>query len=100
MKLTLLLMRICYKSVHKITVFNINDPLLVLTDSEGLMDVQYIVTSDQLSVNKHANKSVANGDGLHLSRKKHCLVFTGHQLQVNQVKDWLRTCGRQVSGIL
>nr|XP_011448539.2 uncharacterized protein C20orf194 isoform X2 [Crassostrea gigas] len=65
------------------------------TDSEGLMDVQYIVTSDQLSVNKHENKSVANGDGLHLSRKKHCLVFTGHQLQVNQIKDWLRTCGRQ-----
>lgn len=64
------------------------------------MDVQYIVTSDQLSVNKHANKGIANGDGLHLSRKKHCLVFTGHQLQVNQVKDWLRTCGRQVSGTL
>ena len=60
------------------------------------MDVQYIVKSDQLSVQKHVNKTVANGDGLHLSQRKHCLVFTGPELQVNTVKDWLRGCGRQV----
>ncbi|XP_048745720.2 dynein axonemal assembly factor 9-like [Ostrea edulis] len=65
------------------------------TDSEDLMDVLYIVKSDQLTVTKHADNSVANGDGLHLSRNKFCLVVSGHKLQVTQIKDWLRSCGRQ-----
>ncbi|XP_061194879.1 dynein axonemal assembly factor 9-like isoform X1 [Saccostrea echinata] len=65
------------------------------TDSEELMDVLYNVKSDHLAVTKHMDKPNINGDGHHLSRNKYCLVFTGPKLQVNQIKDWLRTCGRQ-----
>lgn len=39
MKLILLLMRICYKFVYMIIVFNISDLFFVLIDFEGLMDV-------------------------------------------------------------
>jgi hypothetical protein len=81
-------MHICYVTVVLFDDFT--------TDSEDLMNVQYIVKSDQLTVTKHTEKSISNGDGPHLSRNKFCLVFSGHKLQVTQIKDWLRSCGKQV----
>ena len=68
-----------------------------LSDSEKIFELEYVVLSGALSLNRAQLQAtppsdVANGLGSQTS----CIVFTGCCLEESKLRDWLRGCARQV----
>ena len=68
---------------------------LTYADSDHQMDVEYYVVSNHLLVSRvQDQESLPNGDGQHMTPSH--VIFTGYKLEESQLKDWMRTCAKQV----
>jgi len=83
------------------TCFVIAEEYIFVSDSPQQMKLSYVTMSGLLSLQPaldedQSSNALANGDSYHMERGDNYVMITGCALEEKKLKDWLRTCAKQV----